>query len=138
VLELRRQKAMLIEPQNRDPDSFSVGSFFVNPIVTSTKLKKIQKATSLLPPNYPSPERKNNVKLSAAWLIEQAGFKKGHVFRHVGLSTKHALAIINRGGGNCVQIMELSRRIQSAVEEKFGIKLLPEPVWVGDFDRPST
>src|SRR5262249_25754618 len=121
VLEIRRRKAMVIDPS--DPDTRSVGSFFVNPVVTAQEFEQIKsKARRRAPqggdmPSFPATEGK--IKLSAAWLIEQAGFKKGFVYGNAGTSTKHALAIINRGGATAREIKELSVQIISAVEILF-------------------
>jgi UDP-N-acetylmuramate dehydrogenase len=71
------------------------------------------------------------VKLSAAWLIEHAGFQKGFVHGNVGLSSKHTLAIINRGGGTAREAMELVKMIQSRVREEFGVEIQPEPNFIG-------
>jgi len=70
------------------------------------------------------------VKLSAAWLIEHAGFHKGFAHGNVGISTKHTLAIVNRGGGTAAEVLELVRMIQASVRERFGVELQPEPVFV--------
>jgi len=118
VISIRRRKGMVIDP--KDPDTRSDGSFFTNPIVDP----KIAAG-----PQFPANDGK--VKLSAAWLIENAGFHKGFVQGSVGLSSKHTLAIINRGGGTASEVLELVRRIQDAVREKFGVELHPEPVFVG-------
>jgi UDP-N-acetylmuramate dehydrogenase len=83
-------------------------------------------------PSFPSPD--GRIKLSAAWLIERAGFKRGYTFGNVGTSTKHALAIINRGGGAAREVVELKDRIQSRVLHMFGVALTPEPIFVG-FDQ---
>jgi UDP-N-acetylmuramate dehydrogenase len=71
------------------------------------------------------------VKTSAAWLIEQAGFAKGFAVGSAAISSKHTLAIVNRGGATADDILMLARRIRSGVEEKFGVRLVPEPVFVG-------
>ena len=79
-------------------------------------------------PHFPAGDK---IKLSAAWLIEHAGFHKGFVHGNVGISTKHTLAIINRGGGTAREVLELARMIQSAVQQKFGVELRPEPIFIG-------
>ncbi len=119
VITIRRSKGMVIDPA--DPDTRSDGSFFTNPIVSP----------SLLTPDMPHFPAGEKVKLSAAWLIEHAGFHKGFVHGNVGISSKHTLAIINRGGGTAREVLELVRMIQEAVREKFGVELQPEPVFVG-------
>jgi UDP-N-acetylmuramate dehydrogenase len=132
VLAIRRKKAMVIDPS--DSDSKSVGSFFVNPTVSIEEFEHIKARLALAGshkdlPSFPAPN--GRVKLSAAWLIESAGIKRGYVYGNVGTSTKHALAIINRGGGNAREIVELKELIQRRVFEAFGIALAPEPVLVG-------
>jgi UDP-N-acetylmuramate dehydrogenase len=118
VLELRRGKGMVIDPA--DPDSVSAGSFFTNPILDRA------------PEGAPAwPEPDGRVKTSAAWLIEQAGFHKGYGNGRVGISTKHTLALINRGGATTAELMALAREIAAGVEDRFGIALHPEPVLVG-------
>lgn len=118
VITIRRKKGMVIDPT--DPDTRSDGSFFTNPIVEASRAAG---------PNYPASDGK--VKLSAAWLIENAGFNKGFVHGNVGLSSKHTLAVINRGGGTAREVLELVKMIQDAVRAKFGVDLDPEPVFVG-------
>jgi UDP-N-acetylmuramate dehydrogenase len=133
VLAIRRRKAMVIDA--RDPDSRSVGSFFVNPtltyeqfdIVKSEAARFIRSGEEI--PSYPTDG--NLVKLSAAWLIERAGISRGYAHGNVGTSTKHALAIINRGSGSAREVVELKELIQSRVFDAFGITLTPEPVFVG-------
>jgi UDP-N-acetylmuramate dehydrogenase len=118
VLEVRRGKGMVIDPA--DPDSVSAGSFFTNPILESP------------PDGAPAwPEPGGRVKVSAAWLIEQAGFHKGYGNGRVGISTKHTLALVNRGGATTAELMSLAREIAAGVEERFGVALHPEPVLVG-------
>lgn len=132
VLAIRRQKAMVIDPT--DGDSKSVGSFFVNPTVSIEELEHIKARLALSGsrkdlPSFPASN--GRVKLSAAWLIESAGMKRGCVHGNVGTSTKHALAIINRGGGTATDVIELKELIQRRVFDAFGITLAPEPVFVG-------
>jgi UDP-N-acetylmuramate dehydrogenase len=128
VLTIRRRKAMVIDPT--DADSRSVGSFFVNPVVTPEEFEQIKKRARVEDmPAFPSSN--DRVKLSAAWLIERAGFHRGYVHGKVGTSTKHALAIINRGGGTAREVIELKEQIQSRVLDAFGIALSPEPVFIG-------
>ena len=119
VIAIRRRKGMVLDPN--DPDTRSDGSFFTNPIVAPECVPEGS-------PQYPSVD---GVKLSAAWLIEHAGFHKGFTHGHVGISTKHTLAIINRGGGTASEVLELVRMIQEGVRGKFGVELQPEPVFVG-------
>jgi UDP-N-acetylmuramate dehydrogenase len=144
VIAIRRRKAMVIDPL--DGDSRSVGSFFMNPTVSADAFEVIRsRAAGFLQnteamPAYPAPD--DRVKLPAAWLIERAGIHRGTVHGNVGTSTKHALAIINRGNGTAREVLELCRIIQSRVYDRFGVELTPEPVFVGfegsvtsDFER---
>ena len=119
VLELRRSKGMVLDPA--DPDSVSAGSFFTNPVVP------------VAPEGAPSwPEPSGQVKVSAAWLIEHSGFGKGWGDGAIGLSSKHTLAIVNRGGGTTAELLAVARQIRDGVQERFGITLVNEPVLVGD------
>lgn len=122
VLSIRRRKSMVVD--SADPDSRSAGSFFTNPVVTAEVADRIHVDGM---PRYPAGEL---VKLSAAWLIEHAGFARGHVAGNVGLSTKHALAIVNRGGGTAREVVALADDIRRRVNERFGVVLEPEPVFV--------
>jgi len=133
VLSIRRAKAMVIDPG--DPDSRSVGSFFVNPVVTLEQVAEIERRFA---GNQQSPGRIRSfagpggmVKLSAAWLIEQSGFVKGYQYGGVGLSSKHSLAIVARSGGTASEVMELARKIQARVRAETGVQLTPEPTFVG-------
>ena len=123
VITIRRRKGMVIDPA--DPDTRSDGSFFMNPILSAAEFEKFPRKDA---PNFPAAD---GVKLSAAWLIENAGFHKGFVHGNVGISTKHTLAIINRGGGTAREVRELVTIIQQRVREKFGVDLQPEPNMLG-------
>jgi len=123
VIAVRRRKAMVIDPA--DPDTRSDGSFFMNPIIPRAEFEKLEHHQM---PAYPSGDQ---VKLSAAWLIEHSGFHKGWTFGNIGLSSKHTLAIVNRGGGTAREVVELVRLIQSKVRENFGVELHPEPNFIG-------
>jgi UDP-N-acetylmuramate dehydrogenase len=123
VLALRRRKGMVIDPA--DPDSVSVGSFFTNPILEPDVWRRLGDD----PPGWPEPD--GRIKTSAAWLIERAGFERGHGDGRVGISTKHTLALVNRGGATTAELMALAREIAARVQERFGIGLVPEPVLVG-------
>jgi len=115
VLDLRRSKGMVLDPD--DHETWSVGSFFVNPFVPR----------ELVPDGCPNWEVDGQVKLSAAWLIENAGFAKGfHLDGPVAVSTKHSLALTNRGGATTKDLLELARVIRAGVLERFGITLRPE------------
>ena len=122
VLELRKNKSMVID--KNDPNSKSCGSFFTNPIVSNQIFEKIKKDY----PQIPSFPENKKIKIPAAWLIEQSGFKKGHKHKGVGISTNHSLAIINTGSGKADEVKDLAAKIQKAVKNKFGLILTPEPV----------
>jgi len=131
VLRIRARKAMLL--MEGDPDCRSAGSFFKNPIVTESEFASIQAAIPDEPvPRYPATG--GRIKTAAAWLIEQAGFAKGYTRGPAGLSTKHTLALVNRGGATAVDLLAVAREIRTRVFDKFGVKLIPEPVFLG-FDR---
>jgi UDP-N-acetylmuramate dehydrogenase len=127
VLALRRRKGMVIDPA--DPDSVSAGSFFTNPILAADAFAAL---TERAGPELPAwPEADGRVKTSAAWLIERAGFHRGHGNGRVGISTKHTLALVNRGGATTAELMTLAREIAAGVHDAFGVRLVPEPVLVG-------
>lgn len=133
VLRLRRGKGMVIDPE--DPDSVSAGSFFTNPIVEAEDFEALEgRAAERLgagarPPRFPEPD--GRVKTSAAWLIERAGFSKGYGEGRIGISSKHALALVNRGGGTTTELVALASEIAGAVRGAFGVELQPEPTLVG-------
>ena len=140
VLNVRRRKGMVIDAA--DPDTRSVGSFFMNPVVSHATFERI--ATTAPSGADPSAPRvphfmmdNDNVKIPAAWLIEQSGFARGHVDGRVGLSTKHPLAVINRGGATARDVIGLARSIKRAVIDRFGVALRPEPVFVGFAGNPD-
>jgi len=135
VLKLRQSKSMVIDPD--DPDSRSVGSFFMNPHLTQSQfdtLSGIWKGMGDGTPvaGYPFP---GGVKVPAGWLIEHAGFRKGYTREGVGISSKHALALVNRGGTTRA-LLSLSDEIRSTVFSKFGVGLEPEPVIVDPGGSP--
>lgn len=132
VLRVRRRKGMVID--DADPDTRSVGSFFMNPIVDRAAFERIDRSRGSTPHFLMD---NDTVKIPAAWLIEQSGFHRGHVDGHVGLSTKHPLAIINRGGATARDVIRLARRIKSVVRDRFDVTLRPEPVFVGFGDDPD-
>lgn len=130
VRAIRHQKAMLIV--DGDEDCRSAGSFFKNPIVEVGVYERIAAqvaAKGLTPPKYPAPN--GRVKMAAAWLVEQSGIPKGFTLGPVGISRRHALAIVNRGGATAAEIVALKDRIQAQVLDVFGVELQPEPVFVG-------
>ena len=123
VLELRRGKGMVLNAE--DHDTWSAGSFFTNPLVSPTI------AAGLPPeaPRYPQPD--GTVKTSAAWLIEHAGFSRGYGPGLARISTKHSLALTNRGGASAAEVLALARQVRDGVEKAYGIRLQPEPVLIG-------
>jgi len=126
VLEIRRSKSMVIDIA--DPNSRSAGSFFKNPIVE----QRIYDSIAAKFDNVPKfPATGNCVKIPAAWLIENAGFRKGYRMGGAGISSRHPLAIINADGATAAEIIALKESIQQAVSEKFSIDLTPEPIFVG-------
>ena len=130
VRQIRASKAMLITAG--DDDCRSAGSFFKNPIVAVAEYERIA-ALSVCreqkPPSYPAED--GQVKISAAWLVERSGFHKGFAMGRVGISRKHSLAIVNRGGATAAEIVELKNKVQEGVANVFGVTLHPEPVFVG-------
>ena len=128
VLQIRAAKSMVIDAD--DPNSSSAGSFFKNPIVTRDTLANISEKLKI--ENLPHFEvDADHVKIPAAWLIENAGFYKGFAMGNAGISTRHSLAIVNRGNATAKDILALKDRIVSEVEAKFGIELRPEPIFIG-------
>jgi len=130
VLELRRRKSMVLDPA--DPNARSVGSFFVNPVLSAEafdELARRRQAAGQVDgiPTFPADGR---VKVPAAWLIEHAGFAKGYRSGGVGISTRHALALVNHGG-TTAELLALAQSIERAVYERFGVRLEREPVVVG-------
>jgi len=138
VLDLRRSKSMVIDEE--DPNRRSVGSFFVNPVVDAAALEGVVASARAigvlgfdeLPPAHEV--AKDRYKLSAAWLVEHAGFPRGATRGRVGLSTNHALALIHRGGGSSEELIGFAREIRRGVRTHLGVDLEPEPVFWG-FDR---
>lgn len=130
VRQIRARKGMLIV--EGDPDCRSAGSFFKNPVLSEEQHQDLERRAAdqdLAVPSYPALER--NRKVSAAWLVEHAGFARGYTLGHAGISSKHALALVNRGGATAAEILALKDQIQNRVEEVWGIHLQPEPVFVG-------
>src|SRR5581483_2563306 len=130
VRQIRARKGMLLV--EGDPDCRSAGSFFKNPVLTERQheeLKRRAAAKELSVPSYPALER--NRKVSAAWLVEHAGLGRGYTLGRAAISSKHALAIVNRGGATAAEILALKDQIQRRVEEVWGIRLEAEPVLVG-------
>jgi UDP-N-acetylmuramate dehydrogenase len=147
VLQLRRGKGMVLDPE--DPDTRSAGSFFTNPVLSQSQLADLEIAAGdvcaagMQVPRYPAGP--GQVKVSAAWLIENAGFGKGYAGRGSQLagdaagdaaggpriSAKHTLALVNPGGGSTKALLDLAAEITSGVRETFGVELVPEPVIIG-------
>ncbi|MBA2379432.1 MAG: UDP-N-acetylmuramate dehydrogenase, partial [Blastocatellia bacterium] len=127
VLAIRRKKSMVIDPA--DINSRSAGSFFKNPIITEAVFAELKNLFNSDVPSFPAAN--THVKIPAAWLIEKAGFEKGHRHGSVGMSESHSLALVNRGGGSAREILELKEQIQSEVRKQFNIELQTEPVFIG-------
>lgn len=130
VVDLRRAKSMVLDPT--DPNRRSAGSFFTNPIVDAEQaaaVAAIAARRELGPvPEWPA---EGGVKLSAGWLIERAGFPKGSRRGPVGLSTKHALAVVHHGGGTTAELLAFGEAIAAAVRNEFGVTLEREPRLLG-------
>jgi UDP-N-acetylmuramate dehydrogenase len=132
VRSIRLSKAMLLAPG--DEDCRSAGSFFKNPVVSQSEAARIaalaaQRVSDRAFPQYPA--ESGQVKLAAAWLVEQAGFNKGYARGAAGISRKHTLAIVNRGGATAQDIVALKDEVQTKVFDVWGVRLQPEPVFVG-------
>lgn len=124
VLGLRAGKGMVLDPA--DPDTRSAGSFFTNPVLTEAEAAALPEDA----PRFAAGE--GRVKTSAAWLIERAGFTKGFGLPGpASLSTKHTLALTNRGSATAADLLDVARQVRAGVSERFGIVLEPEPVLVG-------
>ena len=128
VLRLRRGKGMVLDPN--DPDTSSCGSFFTNPVLGAAAYQALQSRAGLEVPAFREPD--GRFKVPAAWLIDQAGFAKGYGTGRAGLSTKHPLAITNRGGASAADVIGLARKVRDGVRERLGITLVNEPVLIGD------
>jgi len=130
VRHIRARKGMLLVPG--DPDCQSAGSFFKNPVVSAEELDKLRQRAARKGFSLPAyPGLQNQHKISAAWLVEHSGFSKGYGFGKVGISHKHALALVNRGGASASELIELKNEIQDRVQQLWGIRLQPEPVMLG-------
>lgn len=126
VLALRAGKGMVLDPA--DPDTYSVGSFFTNPVVDADTFAGVQARANVEVPSWPGED--GTVKVSAAWLIEHAGFGKGYAGDGVAISSKHTLALTNRGSGTTGALLDLAREIRDGVRDRFAVGLHPEPVLV--------
>jgi UDP-N-acetylmuramate dehydrogenase len=127
VLAIRRQKGMVLDPS--DSDTRGVGSFFMNPVVSADICERVSTLAGVPAPRCVLPD--GRVKIPAAWLIERAGFRKGQSAGPVGISSKHPLALVNRGGATARDVLRLAAAIKSRVVDRFGIWLRPEPIFVG-------
>ena len=129
VLRLRAGKGMVLDPD--DPDTYSVGSFFMNPVLAEPALADLLARTDPADPPRVFPGPDGSAKVSAAWLIEHAGFGRGYsIGGDVALSSKHTLALTNRGNGSTTALLALARHIRDGVHQRFGVTLRPEPVLV--------
>jgi UDP-N-acetylmuramate dehydrogenase len=132
VRRVRQGKGMLLV--DGDPDCRSAGSFFKNPIVSEEQLSAIAVISGKVPPQFPAgtgAENARQVKVPAAWLIEQAGYSKGFRFGRAGVSSRHTLALVNLGGASAEEILALAGQIRGAVHARFGLRLEMEPAMVG-------
>jgi UDP-N-acetylmuramate dehydrogenase len=140
VIELRRGKSMVLEPD--DPNRRSVGSFFVNPVLSPVEADEVARRAQAAGaiagvdelPRFPAGDGRE--KLSAAWLVEHAGFARGTRRGGVGISSRHCLALVHHGGGTAAELVALAREIRSGVAARFGVLLQPEPVFLG-FPTPD-
>ena len=128
VLELRSRKGMVLD--DADHDTWSVGSFFTNPVVSAHEFERLRNSVDGSVPSYPA---RDGVKLAAGWLVERAGFFKGYPGdgAAVRLSTKHALALTNRGAATAADVIALARTVRDGVRTEFEIELTPEPILIG-------
>ena len=130
VLKIRRSKGMVIDAS--DPENKSAGSFFKNPVLTDEQFLDLTMRAQdrgLQVPSYPALSKQK--KVSAAWLVENSGFNKGYTKGRVGISSKHALALVNRGGASAAEIIALKNEIQESVQRTWEIRLASEPVFLG-------
>jgi UDP-N-acetylmuramate dehydrogenase len=128
VLAIRRTKSMVIDPA--DPNRRSCGSFFTNPIIPREAFAEVERRVAdATMPRWSQPD--GRIKLSAAWLIERAGFRRGQREGPVGLSTRHALAIVAHDGARAADVLAFARRVQTTVADRFAVRLTPEPVYWG-------
>jgi UDP-N-acetylmuramate dehydrogenase len=129
VRSIRAQKGMLLVPG--DADCRSAGSFFKNPVVPASILDSLALELKVEKQSIPAyPAQQGEVKLSAAWLIERAGFAKGYALGNAGISSRHTLALVNRGGASATEVTALRDKVIAAVASRFAVRLEPEPVWL--------
>jgi UDP-N-acetylmuramate dehydrogenase len=127
VIAVRRRKGMVLDPD--DVDTHSVGSFFMNPVIAEEHHARLSAVAGVDAPRFGAGD--GRVKVPAAWLIEHAGFRKGYVDGAVGISNKHTLALVNRGGATARDVLRLAVTIKRGVADRFGVLLRPEPNFVG-------
>lgn len=127
VLAIRRAKGMVLDPA--DPDATSVGSFFMNPVVSTQMRQRLDELARGPVPARPAGD--GRWRVPAAWLIERAGWTRGDGEGPVGLSTTHPLAIVNRGGARAADVVRFAASVKRRVVDASGVWLLPEPVFVG-------
>jgi UDP-N-acetylmuramate dehydrogenase len=127
VLEIRGRKGMVIDLS--DPDCRSAGSFFKNPILAPQQFAIMAAEFGDQVPSFAQPD--GRIKVPAAWLIERAGFSRGYQRGRAAISSKHTLALVNRGGATAAEILSLAEEIKTRVFDRFGVLLIPEPVFVG-------
>ncbi len=133
VLTIRRAKSMVLDAD--DPNRRSCGSFFTNPLVSAADAERVaRKAADPAMPRWAQPG--GEVKLSAAWLIERAGFRRGFREGSVGLSSRHALAVVAHDGAKASDVVSFARQLQRAVRDRFGVRLVPEPMFWGVAAEP--
>ena len=132
VLALRRGKGMVLDPL--DPDSRSAGSFFTNPVLGAAEVAALREQFGEV---SAWPDAGGRSKVSAAWLIERAGFGRGWGAGVVGLSSKHVLALVNRGGASTADLVRLAREVRDGVQQATGVRLVPEPVFAGGWTLDS-
>jgi UDP-N-acetylmuramate dehydrogenase len=130
VLAIRRRKGMVLDAS--DPDTRSVGSFFMNPVVGADVHAQLDAAAGGRAPGFSMPD--GQVKIPAAWLIERAGCTRGYRRGRAGISSKHPLALVNLGGATAREIVDLAVEIKRRVDDRLGIRLKPEPTFVGFTD----
>jgi len=127
IIEIRRRKSMVLD--DADPDARSVGSFFTNPVIGAAEAERVSARAGTAAPSFPQTD--GRVKLPAAWLIERAGFTRGTKDGAVGLSSRHTLAIVTRDGATAGDVIRFAARVARRVEGEFGVRLRPEPVFLG-------
>jgi UDP-N-acetylmuramate dehydrogenase len=138
VLDLRRSKSMVIDPE--DPNRRSVGSFFLNPVVSPEEADRViarAMSAGLAPgpssvPRFPTPS--GDVKLAAGWLVENSGIAKGTRRGAIGVSSNHALALVHHGGGTTAELLRFADEVRERVEARFGVRLEREPQFLGEID----